>query len=116
MPKELLDGTTDTFVIVGIHSLGNFPSERQSTDNRMHSISHHGYSRRTVEQINQSTNQLNFYNSNIPGEPGSVARQAKSVFNSKSIKQFRNINGSSGVASPLHCFNVQCISTSIMPQ
>ena len=43
------------------------------------------------QSINQWINQLNFYSTNI------VARQAKSVFTAKSIKQFHNINGSSDV-------------------
>ena len=30
-----------------------------------------------------SINQLNFYSANIPGEPGPLVRQTKSVFNSK---------------------------------
>ena len=44
-----------------------------------------------------SINQSNFYSANIPGEARLSGATAKSVFNSKSRKQFRNINRPWGV-------------------
>ena len=47
--------------------------------------------------MNQSINQWNFYHANFPAKPGSVAQQLNRCSTAKSVKQFHNINGHSGV-------------------
>ena len=47
--------------------------------------------------INWSVNQSNFYTANIPSEATLGGVTGESVLNTKSIKQFRNVDGPSGV-------------------
>ena len=54
------------------------------------------------QSINQSINQPSFYNANIPGVARLSGETAKSVLNSKSMKQFHNkFNKSLGICMPV---------------